>query len=90
MLHHLPTTADQYLALSEAYRLLRWGGVLVGSDSLASTELHEFHESDTYNPIDPARLLVFLQAIGFPRVTLSIDGYVMFTAHKVVETCGQD
>jgi SAM-dependent methyltransferase len=90
MLHHLPTTADQYTALTEAYRLLRWGGVLVGSDSLASTELHAFHEGDTYNPIDPARLLVFLQAIGFPRVTLAINGSVTFTAHKVVDGCGQD
>jgi SAM-dependent methyltransferase len=60
MLHHLPTAASQYAALAEAFRLLRPGGVLVGSDSLASLELHQFHEGDTYNPIDPARLLVFL------------------------------
>jgi SAM-dependent methyltransferase len=89
MLHHLPTTAEQYSALSEAYRLLRPGGVLVGSDSLASVELHAFHEGDTYNPIDPARLLVFLQAIGYDRIHLSVDHYgVMFAARKPGEVNG--
>ncbi len=88
MLHHLPTTARQYSALSEAYRLLRPGGVLVGSDSLASVELHGFHEGDTYNPIDPARLLVFLQAIGYDRINLSVDHGVMFAARKPSEVNG--
>jgi SAM-dependent methyltransferase len=83
VLHHLPTTAQQYAALGEAYRLLRPGGVLLGSDSLASPELHEFHEGDTYNPIDPARLLVFLQTIGYDRINLSVDrGLVIFAARK--------
>lgn len=67
MLHHLPTQARQFSTLCEAFRLLRPGGVLLGADSLASQELHRFHEGDTYNPIDPARLLVFVQAAGFAR-----------------------
>jgi SAM-dependent methyltransferase len=82
MLHHLPSAARQYAALSEAFRLLRPGGVLVGSDSLASPELHGFHEGDTYNPIDPARLLVFLQAIGFGWINLTVDCGVIFVARK--------
>ena len=82
MLHHLPTAADQYATLGEAFRLLRPGGVLVGSDSLASQGLHDFHEGDTYNPIDPARLLVFLQAIGFGRVSLTVDRGVTFAAYR--------
>jgi SAM-dependent methyltransferase len=82
MLHHLPTQALQFATLCESFRLLRPGGVLLGADSLASQGLHDFHEGDIYNPIDPARLLVFLQAAGFTRVTLTVDEGVLFTAHK--------
>lgn len=51
MLHHVPTAALQNKLLAEALRVLRPGGVLVGSDSLAGDELHHFHEDDTYNPV---------------------------------------
>lgn len=88
MLHHLPSAAQQYATLGEAFRLLRPGGTLIGSDSLASPDLHLFHDDDMYNPIDPARLLVFLQAIGYDRITLSIDGGMMFAAHKPAEGKG--
>jgi SAM-dependent methyltransferase len=82
MLHHLPTTQLQFATLREAFRVLRRGGVLVGSDSLASQGLHEFHEGDTYNPIDPARLFLYLQAAGFDRVEVSAGEGLLFTAHK--------
>jgi SAM-dependent methyltransferase len=82
MLHHLSTPAEQFAALGEAFRMLRPGGVLVGSDSLASPTLHEFHEGDIYNPIDPARMLVFLQTLGYARICLTIDQGLMFAAHK--------
>jgi SAM-dependent methyltransferase len=85
MLHHLPTQALQFAALSETFRLLRPGGVLLGADSLASQELHAFHEGDVYNPIDPARLLVFLQAVGYTRMTLTVDSGLRFAAHKPTE-----
>jgi ubiquinone/menaquinone biosynthesis C-methylase UbiE len=85
MLHHLPTAQEQFRTLCEAFRVLRAGGVLVGADSLASQGLHEFHEGDTYNPIDPARLLVFLQAAGFDQVMVSVGGGLLFTARKASE-----
>ena len=85
MLHHVPTAKEQFRTLSEACRVLRPGGVLVGADSLASQGLHEFHEGDTYNPIDPPRLLVFLQAAGFARVMVSVGEGILFTARKSPE-----
>jgi len=87
MLHHLPTQALQFATLAEAFRVLRPDGVLFGSDSLASQGLHEFHEGDVYNPIDPPRLLVYLQAAGFRRVTLSVGEGLLFTAHKTSKEC---
>lgn len=87
MLHHLPTQALQFATLCEAYRVLRPDGVLIGADSLASQGLHEFHEGDVYNPIDPPRLLVYLQAAGFGRVSLTVGERLLFTAHKTAKEC---
>ena len=90
MLHHLPTQAMQFATLAEAFRVLRPDGVLLGSDSLASQGLHEFHEGDVYNPIAPPRLLVYLQAAGFGRVTLTVGEGLLFTARKTTQECEDD
>ena len=82
MLHHVPTAAEQYQILSQAMRVLRPGGTLLGSDSLASTGLHDFHAGDTYNPVEPALLLVWLRALGFAPVTLIVGDVLMFVARK--------
>jgi SAM-dependent methyltransferase len=82
MLHHVATTRLQQRVLAESFRVLRPGGVLIGSDSLASNELHLFHAEDTYNPMDPAALLVRLQAVGFGPITLIVDGDLRFVARK--------
>ncbi len=82
MLHHVPTLALQNKILAEAFRVLRPGGVLIGSDSLASNDLHHFHEGDTYNPIEPAGLLARLQTLGFEKITIVVDGILKFVAHK--------
>ena len=82
MLHHVPTPAQQNKILAEALRVLRPGGVLVGSDSLASKDLHHFHAGDTYNPVDPAWLLGRLQTVGFDTITVIVDETLKFIAHK--------
>ena len=92
MLHHVPTLALQNKILAEAFRVLRPGGVLIGSDSLASNDLHHFHAGDTYNPIEPASVLSRLQTLGFGQITIVVDGILKFIAHKPVpgEGCGHE
>jgi SAM-dependent methyltransferase len=85
MLHHVPTQALQNEILAEALRVLRPGGVLIASDSLASDGLHHFHEGDTYNPIDPGTLVTRLQTLGFGALTVMIDGRLKFVARKPAE-----
>ena len=62
--------------------MLRPGGVLIGSDSLASNDLHHFHAGDTYNPVDPAWLLGRLQTVGFDEITIIVDGTLKFVARR--------
>ncbi len=82
MLHHVPTRPLQSRLLSEALRVLRPGGALVGSDSLHSDELHHFHYQDTYNPIEPATLLALFGAHGYVRITIEVHDTLTFVAHK--------
>jgi ubiquinone/menaquinone biosynthesis C-methylase UbiE len=82
MLHHVPTLALQNKILAEACRVLRPGGVLIGSDSLASNDLHHFHADDSYNPIDPASLIGRLQTVGFAAITVAVGDVLTFTASK--------
>jgi ubiquinone/menaquinone biosynthesis C-methylase UbiE len=88
MLHHVPTLAMQNKILAEACRVLRPGGVLIGSDSLASTDLHHFHADDTYNPVEPASVLSRLQTVGFGNVTVIVDDVLKFIAAKPGEPQG--
>ena len=62
--------------------MLRPGGVLIGSDSLASNDLHAFHAGDTYNPVEPAAFLTRLQTLGFGKITIGVDQVLTFMAHK--------
>jgi len=82
MLHHVPSAALQNRVLAEVLRVLRPGGTLIGLDSLPSTQLHEFHEGDVYNPLEPATLLTRLQTIGFGAVMISVDYGLTFRARK--------
>ena len=82
MLHHVPTRALQDAILAMAFRALRPGGTLIGSDSLPSDRLHRFHEGDTYNPVEPAGLLTRLQTIGFGEVMIIAGDRLLFRARK--------
>ena len=80
MLHHVPTVDGQQRLLEELVRVLRPGGLLVGTDSLAGDDLREFHCGDTYNPVEPGRLLRWLQRLGCRPITITVDRHLTFLA----------
>ncbi len=93
MLHHVPTAALQNKILAEAFRVLRPGGVLLASDSLASNDLHHFHEGDNYNPIEAGTVISRLQTIGFRGLIIMVDDVLRIVARKPAgddSACSQD
>src|SRR5207245_3378459 len=52
MLHHVPSVDQQDALLSEVARVMRPGGVFIGSDSTASVRFRLYHLGDTCVPVD--------------------------------------
>jgi SAM-dependent methyltransferase len=74
MLHHVPSPALQDRLFAEVRRVLRPGGVFVGSDSLSSRLFRLIHLFDTLVPVDPAGLTARLEAAGFGAVQIDVAG----------------
>jgi ubiquinone/menaquinone biosynthesis C-methylase UbiE len=75
MLHHVPGVARQDLLFAEVARVLKPGAAFVATDSLHSAELLEFHDGDTYEPIDPATLTDRLTGAGFGAIDVEVNDY---------------
>ncbi len=75
MLHHLPSEELQDQLFAQAARVLQPDGLFVATDSLASDGLRDYHEGDTYLPIDPAALAPRLEAVGFTAVDIRTNEY---------------
>jgi SAM-dependent methyltransferase len=73
MLHHVPTAAQQDQLLREACRVLRPGGVLVGSDSVDSPRVRAGHADDVFNPVDATTFADRLLAAGFAAADVEVD-----------------
>src|SRR5262249_31715175 len=75
MLHHIPSAELQDAALAELARVLRPGGVLVGTDGLDTPERRRVHIGDVFVPVDPETLQERLHRAGFAdaRVEVGAD-----------------
>jgi SAM-dependent methyltransferase len=77
MLHHVPSTVLQDQMLAELRRVLRPGGLLAGTDGVATRGRRELHVDDDYLPVDPATMADRLAAAGFvhPAVEVQDDRF---------------
>jgi ubiquinone/menaquinone biosynthesis C-methylase UbiE len=71
MLHHVPSRELQDKLLAEACRVLRPGGVFIGSDSTTSFRFKVFHVLDTCVPVHPPEFEERLKEAGFGEVKVN-------------------
>jgi ubiquinone/menaquinone biosynthesis C-methylase UbiE len=70
MLHHVPSPELQDRLLAEVHRVLRPGGVFVGSDSRTSALFRLIHVADTLVPVAPEGFAARLERVGFRDVRI--------------------
>jgi SAM-dependent methyltransferase len=74
MLHHIPDPAGQDAALAELARVLRPGGLLLGTDGEDTPRRRALHVDDVFTPIDPRTFGARLAAAGFVDVLVDSNG----------------
>lgn len=74
MLHHVPTVEGQDRLFAEARRLLRPGGLFIGTDGLDTPERRDLHSDDIFLPVNPENLPARLAAAGLREMQVTVDG----------------
>ncbi len=74
MLHHIPDPALQDRALAEIARVLRPGGLLLGTDGEDTPSRRALHDGDVFVPIDPTGLADRLRTAGFVEPVVDSNG----------------
>ena len=83
MLHHVPAADLQDRLFAELYRVLRPGGVFVGTDSRDLDVIRTGHVDDVFVPVDPDTLGGRLEEVGFANVGIDVGEYqIRFNATK--------
>jgi SAM-dependent methyltransferase len=83
MLHHVPSAQIQDRLFAEVHRMLRSAGAFIGTDSVDSEPIRQFHVDDVFVPVDPDTLGSRLEAVGFMNVGVDVAEYqVRFNAIK--------
>ena len=87
MLHHVPSAQLQDRVLTEAYRVLRPGGVFAGSDSTIGPLFRLAHMFDTMVVVDPDTFAARLAAAGFVDAQVDRGRHAFrFRARRPVST----
>jgi SAM-dependent methyltransferase len=89
VLHHMPSPEAQDRLFAELSRVLRPGGVFVGSDARDTERMRIAHVGDTFVPVDPDALPDRLRAAGFTGVEVDMtDLHIRFVARKPAGAAG--